>query len=289
MTSERRQTEAEISGYFKDLYYTCSGEGPPIIALHGLGATSFSWRRIRSILQAQNTLYLFDLRGHGNSRSCYDYSCFSLEAQANSIAEFIRTKNLHRAVLVGHSMGGGVALLTALQLRQDHDCRLDALILIDSIGFIQKLPLFFRLLRFPRLARCFAFAFPHTWLVRWIMRKAFYDKNKISREAISAYAANLNRPQGINELIATADRLIPGNINELALQFSDITLPVLLIWGKNDKFVPPYVAISLTAVLGNSQLEVIDNCGHLPQEECPEAIGPKIVEFLRGLDRAHAQ
>jgi pimeloyl-ACP methyl ester carboxylesterase len=273
--------DGEMGEYFDDLYYLRSGEGPPIITLHGLGGTSFSWRYLSPLLRAQNTIYSFDLRGHGKSRSCASRELFSISAQAHSICRFIRENNLRETVLVGNSLGGGIALLTALLLLEDRERRLDSLILLDSIGFTQKLPFFFRVLRsFPYLVRGITTVLPHTWVIRQVLNRAFFDKTKISCAAVDAYAKNLARPNGINELIATAKQMIPDRVDELMALFQDIELPTLLIWGKQDKFVPPYVGIGLNALLHNSQLVFVENCGHLPQEEQPEITGQKIIKFL---------
>lgn len=275
-----------VGEYFEDLHYTKIGNGPPVIALHGLGATSFSWRHIRSDLQAHNTLYLFDLRGHGKSRWCGSRELFSIEEQAETIVRFIRDRDLNGAFLIGHSLGGGIALAAASQLIGDQHHSPGGLVLIDSVGFGQKrLPIFFRILRTPHLARAIVSIVPHTWLVTAIMRRAFFDSRKVSHDAVVAYAANLDRPHGIDELITTAQELIPNNTSELMARIQEIEAPVLLIWGTRDPFVPPGIGIALNVLLNNAKWTPIDSCGHLPQEEKPEITTREINKFFRKIAR----
>jgi pimeloyl-ACP methyl ester carboxylesterase len=269
-------SDAEL---FEGLHYIKSGQGPPLIALHGFGATSFSWRFIEPALREHNTIYLFDLRGHGRSEFC-PVEQYALQNQADVICEFIRKKNLSEVCLLGHSMGGGVALLAAASLCSTQERRLRALALLDSIALPQRLPLFFKIMRLPLLARFLTSLFPKEFIVRQIMAAAFFDKSKITSLSIEAYAKNLQSRTGVEALISTAEQMIPPNIELLMMQFSLIDVPTVLIWGKEDKFVPPSVAIGLNVLLPRSRLFFIDSCGHLPQEERPEPTTKILNEFL---------
>ena len=76
------------------------------------------------------------------------------------VAEFIRTRDLHDLVVIGHSMGGGVTLMTYLEVREDQPARIKSLVLIDSAGYPQKMPWFIRLAKVPGLSTAISQVLP---------------------------------------------------------------------------------------------------------------------------------
>jgi pimeloyl-ACP methyl ester carboxylesterase len=128
-----------------DLYYEVFGTGDPILFLHGFGANIASWSYIVSLLSKQYKLILVDLRGFGASPKPIDNK-YSIKDHAFSIYEFVQKHDLKNLTIAGHSLGGGVALITALRLINDGQNRLSSLILIDSVGYRQILPAFLNFL-----------------------------------------------------------------------------------------------------------------------------------------------
>ncbi|HEX2227526.1 MAG TPA: alpha/beta fold hydrolase, partial [Candidatus Binatia bacterium] len=135
-----------------NLHYASYGQGRPLLCIHGFGASSYSWQRILPQVAKKNHVVLLDLKGHGASPKPVD-SAYSLRDQADLVAEFIKQHDLRDLTLVGHSMGGGIALLVSLGFLNEAPGRISSLILIDTIAYPQKLPGFIRLLRFPLLGR----------------------------------------------------------------------------------------------------------------------------------------
>jgi pimeloyl-ACP methyl ester carboxylesterase len=76
------------------------------------------------------------------------------------------------------------------------------------------------------------------------------------------------------------EQLIPEGVDELAARYRTLKMPALLIWCRQDKIVPLSYGVRLSAELPNARLEVIDNCGHIPQEEQPEATARILDSFL---------
>jgi pimeloyl-ACP methyl ester carboxylesterase len=113
-------------------YYE-AGQGPPVILLHGIGACTYTWRYLAPALVADHRVFAIDLKGYGLSDKPEDGK-YAMSDQADLVAEFIRTRDLHDLVLVGHSMGGGVTLMTYFKVRQDDPARIKKLVLIDSAG-----------------------------------------------------------------------------------------------------------------------------------------------------------
>ena len=108
----------------------------------------------------------------------------------------------------------------------------------------------------------------------------YYDRKKISGEQVEAYAAPLASLGGRHALLETARQCIPANADELIAAVSTITVPTLILWGREDKVIPLKVGELLHKLIPNSMLDVIDQCGHIPQEEKPDETIAHITEFL---------
>jgi pimeloyl-ACP methyl ester carboxylesterase len=164
-------------GRFGELHYVQYGSGRPVIALHGFGQTSYSWRHLATALPKDIALYAFDLRGYGASAKPHDER-YSLCDQAAGICAFIHERDLKDVTLIGHSMGSGVALLAALDLLKRGN-RLHSLVLIDGVAFPQGIPWFMRLMRNPLVGPIILACLPARLMVKVVMRQAFHDRSKI--------------------------------------------------------------------------------------------------------------
>lgn len=121
------------------LHHERYGSGPPILFIHGLGASSYTWRHLATPLAASASVILVDLKGFGDSPKPKDND-YSLYDHARLVYQFIAKNDLRDLTLVGNSYGGGVALVTSLYLERHAPGRLRRLILIGSIGYPQALP-----------------------------------------------------------------------------------------------------------------------------------------------------
>jgi pimeloyl-ACP methyl ester carboxylesterase len=265
--------------YFEGLYYKCYGLGRPIIALHGFGATSYSWRYLVPSLAPHYSIYLFDLKGHGKSDRPPD-DRYSLQHQADLICKFIALHDLQHLTLIGHSMGGGVALLVAVKLLETDGDRLASLILIDTIAFPQKKPLFIRLITIPLLGRLLLTLVPATLSVKTVLRCAYFDKTRIEDDAIAEYAGNVQNAAGISAIIQVAKQIVPNNLDVVIPTYHKIKVPTLILWGCNDRIVSSGIGSKLNEILDRSTLSVIDDCGHIPHEERPTVSVPQVCNFL---------
>ena len=271
---------------FEGLSYQVVGSGPPVIALHGLCETRVTWRYIVQLLENRFTFYLFDLKGHGQSERPRD-GRYSLDDQASTFCRFIEDKKLTNVTIIGHSLGGGIALFIAVQLARAKKHPVENLILIDSIGAPQPIPFFIRAITFRRLFSLVLKVIPAATLVRqFLLRKAYLDPSKLSEEIISQYAENLIRPNGIYALSTTVRQLLAINAVHWLGEYWAINIPTLLLHGKADHIVQPYVGIQLDAAIQNSELEWLPS-GHMPQEETPEMVAEQIERFVgKHSDRA---
>ena len=262
-----------------ELHYEAYGQGKPVIFLHGLGGTLYTWRHLVAPMAPYYRLILFDLKGAGKSPKPFDdkYSMFD---QAELIYRFILQNDMHDLTLVGHSIGGGVALLVALKLSQQNPSRLSRMILIDTVSYPQKLPGVIRMLRMPLVGWLGLYLIPDKTKVRNMMESMYYDDSKINPADVEAYATPLTLPGAKYALRQTARQIIPDNIDEIIGTYPRIKVPTLIIWGREDKIIPLENGIRLHHAISTSQLVVIERCGHDPPDERPEEVEAAMGKFL---------
>jgi pimeloyl-ACP methyl ester carboxylesterase len=264
-------------------YYDKAGQGPPVLLLHGFGACAYTWRYLIPPLAGAHRVLTLELKGHGLSDKPRD-GHYAVADQADMVAEFIRRQDLHDLVIMGHSMGGAVALMTFLKLKKDtkdNPGRIQKLVLIDSAGYRQKLPWFIRLAKIPGAHNLATWLLPPRFAAALVLKKCYYDKDKITEEQIDTYAYYGSLPGAAEAISETAKQIIPANIDSITEQYKKIRVPVLLIWGVEDEVVPLRVALNFMRDLPNAQLVPLSGCGHIPPEEEPEATRQAIMDFLK--------
>jgi pimeloyl-ACP methyl ester carboxylesterase len=263
------------------LHHEERGSGDPILFLHGFAVNSYTWRHLASPLSAQARVILLDLKGFGESPKPDDDK-YSLYDQARLVYRFIVDHHLTDLTIIGHSYGGGVALVTSVYLSQNDPKRLRRLILIDSIGYGQKLPQFIKILTTPVLGRIAISLVPVKQQVRSIYKVAFYNKKAIPADAVEAYSESLRMPGAKRAVLRSARQIMPSDMETLTRMYDEIRVPTLIIWGAQDKIVPLSVGEQLEAQIPHATLAVINHCGHIPQEERPEETLALVNDFLHG-------
>ena len=261
------------------LHFDTAGEGKPVILIHGFAANNYTWRYLVPELAKTYKVYSLDLKGFGESPKPDD-SAYSIVDQAWLVLKFMEQNNLTNVSIVGHSYGGGVALVCSLLLAKDSSLKLEKLVLIDSVAYRQEIPFFIELLATPYLGSFVANTLPENLQVRNVLEKAYYNDSLITDAIVDAYSKPLRDQDAVNALLATAHSIIPVDIDNISSKYDSINVPTKLVWGRNDEIVPLAIGTKLNQAIKGSTLEVIDACGHIPQEECPELAIPPILEFL---------
>ncbi|MDQ2937562.1 MAG: alpha/beta hydrolase [Acidobacteriota bacterium] len=273
----RNETPHPISLH-KEIY----GSGDPILCLHGLGANLYTWRHFITPFSLNNKLILVDLKGFGASPKPFDTN-YSIEDHADEIYRIIVEDNLTRLTVIGNSLGGGVALLLAIRLCQEDRARLSKLVLIASGGYEEYLPRYLMLLR-SVLGVLIVYLSPSKRAAKFVLRACFYDRKKITREQVLNYSVPISSPGGRHALLQTAKQCIPPNIAEILAKLKTISVPTLILSGREDRVVPVKVAELLHEAIPNSTLELIEQCGHVPQEERPDETIAIISRFLAAVN-----
>ncbi len=260
------------------LYKEEHGDGDPILCLHGLGANIFTWRYFIDPLSRHNKLILVDLKGSGKSAKPED-GHYSLHDHADAIYELILKNDWRRLTLIGNSYGGALALLLAVRLEESDPSRLSKLVLIDAGAHKEYLPGYVKLMR-TLLGTLTIFLLPARRTVKFVLNLSCFDKGKISEEQVAAYAGPLGDPGTRTALLQTVRHCIPSDADELVSKFKSLSVPTLILWGRHDKVILLKVGELLSQAIPNSVLEVIEECGHIPQEEQPQKTIARISEFL---------
>jgi pimeloyl-ACP methyl ester carboxylesterase len=263
------------------LFYEEEGKGPPVLLIHGFGTSTYTWRHVAPELALNHRVIAVDLKGFGQSDKPFDER-YSVNDQAELLAQLIEDQNLRDLTIVGHSFGGGVALRLVL----DHDKRLEGrikkLVLLDSIAYPQHIPMFFRLLDVPIVSHLGVRMVPPTVQTRVALQIAYFDDDKIDPEEVETYAAPLRTAAGKHAIIYSARQIVPDDLDTIAESYKSITLPTLILWCDHDRIVPLDIGLKLRRTLPNSSLRLVPECGHMPQEEQPETTLRLIEGFIGG-------
>ncbi|MDQ2920953.1 MAG: alpha/beta hydrolase [Acidobacteriota bacterium] len=266
-----------------NLYQKKYGSGDPILCVHGLGANIFTWRHFVTPFSQENKLILVDLRGFGSSPKP-ENNRYSIEEHADDIYRIILRDDLKKLTLIGNSLGGAIALLVALRLCEQDPTRLSKLVLIDAGAYKEYLPGYLKLMR-SFLGKLIVYLAPSKLAARFVLKASYYDKKKITGEQVSAYALPIASEGGRHALLQTARQCIPANSDEIIAKLNSVSVPTLILWGRQDGVIPLKVAELLNQALPDSKLEVIEQCGHIPQEEKPEETIANISRFMNARPR----
>jgi pimeloyl-ACP methyl ester carboxylesterase len=112
------------------------------------------------------------------------------------------------------------------------------------------------------------------------LRIAYYDNSKIAPDEVKAYAEPMKTAAGKHALIYSARQIMPEDVEQIAARYSTIALPTLILWCDHDRIVPVEIGLKLEREMPNASFRIINQCGHMPQEEQPEETMLQIRQFL---------
>ncbi len=262
--AERPGQLAEVDGI--GVHYVERGSGTPVVLIHGFGAHTYSYRYLIPELAKDHRVVALDLKGFGYSERVAR-SDYTMAAQARVVVGLMDALGMETASLVGHSMGGAVAMRVASTCPQ----RVDRLVLVASASG-DRVPM-------PpaRLIRPFLPLFAHL-LSGWLMRRSVYDPSIVTDEMRQAYRRPMTikgSMNGLNQMLRDARRDTP-------IDYAGITQPTLLLWGSHERVLPSWMLPRLRARLPHAELVTVDQAGHLLLEERPEECNAAIRRFLAG-------
>ena len=253
-----------------ELAYVDEGEGPAVVLMHGFPSSSYLWRAFIPALAARHRVIAPDLVGFGDSDKPEDAS-LTVTAQAGYVHELLETLGVQEFAVIGHDTGGGVAQLLAL------DAGAKAMVLLDSIAFdvwpiegvrmLQETP--------PEQETAELVGD----IVRLTLDLGIGKKERMTDELVAAYAAPFrDEPHAFFRAARGIDGAgLAGREDELAA----LDIPVFILWGEDDPFLPVEMAHRLNELLDGSALALLPACSHFVVEDAPETIAPLVAEWLR--------
>jgi pimeloyl-ACP methyl ester carboxylesterase len=256
------------------IHFVSKGQGSPVVLLHGFMDSLQSWRGNVGALAERHRVIAVDTPGFGCSERLMQ-PVYSLKQQARVLDEFFRLQGIERAAVVGHSLGGALAL----QFAHDFPDLVEKLVLEDAAVY----------LRVPRAGELL------TWIpsfiprgalglytmnasaIRASLKQAYGDGSRVDDESVEV-RARFMRVQGTAEalmsmLASPRDLDLPGAATRL-------DVPTLIIWGERDRVLPLKHGRRLHRSLRNSRLAIIGEAGHLPHEEFPNKVNQLLTSFL---------
>lgn len=260
--------------------YLDVGEGPPVILLHGFGGSMWQWEYQQAALSANARVITPDVLGSGLSdKPKIDYRPDEMLA---FVVGFMDALQIRQAVLVGHSMGAGLAIGMAL----NHPERVAKLVLIsglpqDVMGSLTN----------PTIRRALETGTP-AWLVslgNWlfgglftegILKEIVYDPAQLTPAVLDRSNRNRKRP-GLFGPVMSAGKNLPVWEHRFAPRIGSITHDTLILWGEEDRVFPLTVGQQLHARVPRSGFAAIPRAGHLPQWEQPRLVNSLLLAFLR--------
>ncbi len=256
------------------------GGGETVIFIHGYGVSSKSWYDIVPYIEENFDIHFIDLMGFGNSPAPVNWS-YSIEAQAVMILKYLMDNKLKDIFLVGHSYGGGVSVILNHILKKEETIRIKKLVLISPAVYHQTLPFFIKLSSIPLVNRIVISILPADYQVRFVLEHIFYNKHLVTNERVSRYVGNISGNDKREAFIKISENIIPDlSDDEIDLIIEDIDMPVKIVYGDHDNVIPMINIQKLNDALNNSELIIIEECGHVPQEEYPEKVANEIRIFL---------
>ena len=244
------------------IHYYSGGEGPPLVIVHGIATRAADGALIYRDLMRTRRVYALDLLGYGDSDKPSD-SDYSVVTQAEIVRGFMDAVNVREADVMGVSMGGWIAL----KVVSEHPERVRRLVLVSSAG-----------LAFPTTLTETTFS-PETLdelRVSFALQTdnaakipTFVQRDFLRRSSSKAFIVR----RSMASMLTLRDAL-DGKLQR-------VTMPVLLVWGTNDRIVPFSLAARMQKEMPQAQIVALQGCGHLAIVECRDRALPAIAKFLR--------
>ena len=288
MTSTRHEVSTIDLHGERVAYRQVGDSGPVIILLHGMANTSATWEPVLDALSESCIVVAPDLLGSGGS-SKPPTGDYSLGSYASGVRDLMTVLGHERATVVGHSLGGGVALQFAYQFPE----RIERLVLVSSGGLGQEVHPVLRLATMPGFA----------YLLRAVsggwMRTAGVTAGRTLRrfglqpgtDAQQSWTSlvSLGDSETRKAFIKTVRSVIAANgqrVSAVDRLYLAAAVPTMLVWGDRDPIIPVAHAEATHELLPESRLKIVPGAGHYPHQDDPLGFAHALLDFIETTDRA---
>ncbi|WP_017537568.1 alpha/beta fold hydrolase [Nocardiopsis halophila] len=250
-----------------------SGQGDPLVLVHGWPFSSYIWRDLARALSTRHTVYVWDLPGYGASER-YEGQDVSLAGHQQVFASLLDHWGLERPAVAAHDIGGAVALRTALLSGR----RFERLALVDAVAAGPWGSPFFQLAN--RQAPAFAQVPAH--LHEALVRAYIADgaDRQLREETLKALARPWTGAHGQAAFYRQMAQAHQRHTAEYEDRLGELDLPVAVVWGERDRWLPLQRGRELAERLPRARLHVLEGSGHLVQEDAPAQLAAVLGDFL---------
>jgi pimeloyl-ACP methyl ester carboxylesterase len=264
----------------RSLHYLEAGSGPVLLLVHGMAGNAENWREVIEPLAREHTVIAPDLPGHGSSEP--GGGDYSLGALAAVLRDLLLTLGHERATVVGHSLGGGIAMQFSYQFPE----MVERLVLVSSGGLGPEVSALLRAAALPGADRFIAATAGVGSRVGSTVARGLgavgLRPNADVTEVARGYAS-LDDPARRAAFLATLRSVVGTRGQRVAASdrlYLAEAVPVLIVWGARDPIIPVSHAEDAHAAIPGSRLEIFDQVGHLPQLEAPTRFVTVLDRFL---------
>ncbi len=253
------------------IHYTEDGEGEPLILIHSVGQSSYTWRNVFYRLREHYRVIAIDLPGHGYSDRPVHFD-YTVQAHAMALQLFMDAMKIESAHIAGFSLGA----VYALQFACLNPSRVGRLVLLTPGGVTEDMPLPVKLID-SQLLGGIASKLYGIGTVRKLLEECVFDLTNINDEVVQEYYKPASDPEGRRCIRAS---LTSFDEQSILPQLRDIKCPVLILQGSEDKWHKAQEVDLFHAAIRDAGFAVVRNVGHLIHEEKPERLVAAMLEFI---------
>jgi pimeloyl-ACP methyl ester carboxylesterase len=280
-------TPHELTLHGHAVTYRAAGDGPVLLLLHGIANSSQTWEKVAPRLSERFTLIAPDLLGHGESAT--PRGDYSLGAHATGVRDLLTALGIERATVVGHSLGGGIAMQFAYQFPE----RCERLVLVSSGGLGREVHLLLRAAALPGA----------DWVLPLLTSSQVVGVGRhlgglLKRvrlapggdaEVLAQGFASLDSAGSRQAFLHTVRAVIePGGQRVSAHDRLELAAPIpsLIVWGERDSIIPLAHGAAAHEAMPGSRFEVFPGAGHLPHHDDPDRFAAVLTDFCDSTEGA---
>ncbi|MDQ3721065.1 MAG: alpha/beta fold hydrolase [Actinomycetota bacterium] len=275
MKRETVQLHGQPVSYFR------AGEGPPIVLIHGITSSARTWREVMPGLAERHTVIALDLPGHG--RSGKPRGDYSLGNYASGIRDLLAVLDIGRVTVVGHSLGGGVAMQFGYQFPN----RIARLVLVDSGGLGNEVAFYLRAATLPGAEYVIPvlFSAPVRRTARAVGRALGWlgVRSSANTRGLAEGMESLGDRDTRRAFVHTARSVIDPSGQRVDARdrlYLSKGVPTLLVWGDQDRVIPIEHGQQAHEMMPHSRFEVVPGAGHFSHNDDPERFVALLGEFI---------
>jgi pimeloyl-ACP methyl ester carboxylesterase len=269
------------------VHFNIAGKGSPIVLIHGVAGRAEQWDQTVQLLADHHTLVAPDLLGHGDSAK--PRGDYSLGAHASGIRDLLVALDIERATVVGHSLGGGIAMQFAYQFPE----RCERLVLVSSGGLGGQVHPLLRAATLPGSEIVLPLlAHPRVLEIGSLIPRALGRVGLRTRVDLTEMARgyqSLSNAEARNAFIHTVRAVIDAGgqrINASDRLYLASKMPSLIVWGRHDRIIPVEHARPAHELMPGSRLVLFDESGHFPHLDAPLRFARTLEAFVEETEPA---